>query len=221
MDLAATYREVRKSIVAFVPRYIPLAKGQQRPEIPPIIGTGFIVDDGIVITNDHVVRALARVPRPLEVSKDESPFSVLLLHEVPGEEIAQIYFEVLGLGILREIQVEGHYYGPRRLDLAAVHIKARGLPKLVVDSEAVPLEEGRLVATAGFPMGDRCLGCSWLPASDDADASTRNHQRGPAIRDAEAACADDQRHDTRRSLWRPGFRSRSTGRSRCAVRRLE
>lgn len=157
MDLAATYREVRKSIVAFIPRYVPLAKGQERPEFPPILGTGFIVEDGIVITNDHVVRALARLPRPPEVSKDESLFGVLLLHEVPGEGIAQIYFEVLGVGILREIQVEGHYYGPRRLDLAAVHIKAKGLPKLAVDSEAVPLEEGRLVATAGFPMGTDAL----------------------------------------------------------------
>ena len=156
MDLAATYREVRKSIVAFVPRYVPLAAGQERPEVPPIVGTGFIVGDGVVITNDHVVRTVARLQRPPDAPKDEPPFAVLLLHEV-DEGVAQIYFEVLGLGVLREIQVEGHYYGPRRLDLAAVHIKAKGLPKIAVDSGAVPLEEGRLVATAGFPMGTDAL----------------------------------------------------------------
>ena len=117
MDLAATYREVRKSIVAFVPRYVPLKNGEKRPEFPPIVGTGFIVADGIVITNDHVVRALARLPRPPEAAKDEWPFQVLLLHDVPDTGIAQIYLEVLGVGALGEIKVDGHYYGPRRLDL--------------------------------------------------------------------------------------------------------
>jgi hypothetical protein len=157
LDLPATYREVRKSIVAFVPSYVPLKKGEKRPEFPPIVGTGFIVADGIVITNDHVVRVLARLPRPPEAPKDQWPFQVLLLHEVPDIGMAQIYLAVLGVGALGEIKVEGHYYGPRRLDLAAVHVKAKGLTKVTVDATAVPLEEGRMVATAGFPMGTDAL----------------------------------------------------------------
>ncbi len=143
--------------MAFVPRYIPVAKGEKPPEFPPIVGTGFIVDDGLVITNHHVVRALARLPRGPDAPADEWPFSVLLLHEIPSEGIAQVHLHVLGVGALGEIKVEGHYYGPRRLDLAAVHIKAKGLPKVAVDSTAVPLEEGQLVATAGFPMGTDAL----------------------------------------------------------------
>ena len=44
-----------------------------------------------------------------------------------------------------------------RESLAAVHVKAKGLTKLTVDAAAVPLEEGRMVATAGFPMGTDAL----------------------------------------------------------------
>jgi S1-C subfamily serine protease len=157
VDLAATYREVRKSIVAFVPRDIPLVEGEEPPEIPPIIGTGFIVDDGLVVTNNHVVRGLARLPRPPGTPQEEWAFAALLLHEIRGEGIAQIQLEVLGVGVPRDIEVQGHYYGPRRPDLALVHVKAKGLPKLAVDSQAVPLEEGRVVATAGFPMGTDAL----------------------------------------------------------------
>ena len=157
VDLAATYQEVRKSIVAFVPRHITLREGEEAPEFPPIVGTGFIVDEGLVVTNDHVVRSLARLPRPPETPLEEWPFTALLLHEIPTEGIAQVPLEVLGVGALGEIQVKGHYYGPRRPDLALVHVKAKGLPILAVDSQAVPLKEGMVVATAGFPMGTDAL----------------------------------------------------------------
>src|SRR5437660_10524844 len=79
-DLASTYREVRKSIVAFVPRHLPLRLGQKPPVFPPIVGTGFIIDDGIVVTNNHVVRRLAGLPQPAETPPDQWPFVVLLLH---------------------------------------------------------------------------------------------------------------------------------------------
>jgi hypothetical protein len=219
MDLATTYREVRPSIVAFIPRHIPLRAGEKRPMFPPIVGTGFIIDDGIVVTNDHVVRALARLPRPPGTPPEEWAFAVLLLHEIPDKEIAQMYLEVIGVAVPRDIEVEGHYYGPRRPDLAFVHVKAKGLPKLAVDSKAVPLEEGRIVATAGFPMG-----------TDALHAPGYLHQLTPTLQQGIISAVlpfptwmphalNDQRHDPGRRLRFTGVRARSTRRHRCALRR--
>jgi S1-C subfamily serine protease len=51
MNLEETYQKIKPSIVSFVPKFYP-----KKPihEFPPIFGTGFIIADGIVVTNDHV-----------------------------------------------------------------------------------------------------------------------------------------------------------------------
>jgi S1-C subfamily serine protease len=58
VSLPDTYKRVRKSIVAFAAAYHVTPLGET-PIFPHIIGTGFVArEDGIIITNDHVVRAL-------------------------------------------------------------------------------------------------------------------------------------------------------------------
>ena len=41
----------------------PAAEETPRSRIPLIIGTGFIVDEGLVVTNDHVIKAFDTLPR--------------------------------------------------------------------------------------------------------------------------------------------------------------
>ena len=51
MPLKDSYRVVKRSVVAFCPKYIQAGKAGRPPIFPPIIGTGFIVSsDGIICT---------------------------------------------------------------------------------------------------------------------------------------------------------------------------
>ena len=134
----------------------PLKPDAARPVMPPIIGTGFIVDDGLIVTNKHVVDALETLPRP--AGSRDWPFAALLMVPEPGGLI-QVSLEVLGVFIIGDVTYAGtgHRYGPKIPDMAFVHVKARGLPTVPVDSSAMPLEEGRRVATAGWPLGTSAL----------------------------------------------------------------
>jgi hypothetical protein len=153
VELHEVYKAVRPTIVAFVPRYI----AGPRPDVPPIIGTGFIVRDGLIATNDHVITALAKLPLPPGTPAQTFPFAALLFHDIPGQGVAQVPLDVLGVAKIGGIAVTGHYYGPASPDFGFVRVKMKGLSVLPVDSTAVVPEEGRRVATAGFPMGRDAL----------------------------------------------------------------
>lgn len=45
MSLTETYNDIKKSIVAFVPKYIPLLENEPPPIFPHIFGTGFVIRD--------------------------------------------------------------------------------------------------------------------------------------------------------------------------------
>ncbi|HBA40782.1 MAG TPA: hypothetical protein DCZ05_13915 [Deltaproteobacteria bacterium] len=152
MDLTDVYQLVQPSIIAFTPKYVP--KGMPE-DFPPIFGTGFIIADGLIATNDHVVQAFANVPRPKGTPLGDWGVIAWLFHFLPKEGMAQIPLHVVG--VLRvTIEVKGHYYGSKRPDLAFVHVKATGLPALRI-AEAPHLEPGVQVATAGFTMGTDAL----------------------------------------------------------------
>ena len=127
MDLATTYRRISPGIVAFAPRYkyAPAGAPTTPPGIPQIFGTGFVVDEGLVVTNDHVIRAAETLPRP--IGSNDWPFVVTLLLEVPDEGIVEVPLHVLGVFEVGEVEVAGNYFGPRRPDLALVHVKGPGL----------------------------------------------------------------------------------------------
>jgi hypothetical protein len=61
--LIETYRQMRHSLVAFVPRFSPDAAATRR--FPQILGTGFVVhEDGLIATSQHVIDLICRLPRP-------------------------------------------------------------------------------------------------------------------------------------------------------------
>jgi S1-C subfamily serine protease len=159
MTLAESYAEVRKSIVAFVPRWRRKVDGKAPKTYPPIIGTGFVVGaDGVVVTNEHVVRELLKLERPAGVSKTDFPAMALLYHLADGGQY-ELPLTILGLAGIEEYEDRGYGAKP---DIAIVHVKARGLPALQVDSE-FPISEGIELATAGFPMGrDALTAPGWL-----------------------------------------------------------
>jgi len=182
-DLAHIFDAVRPAVVAFMPTAVPRPPGAPRPELFPIIGTGFILDDGMVVTNAHVVDALLGLQRPPDWPQDRWPFTAALFHHIdkkrypnaPTEGSALIPLEVLGVVRVGDIQLDrpgqpGIYYGPRRPDFNIVHVKARGLPKIELLATTETLREGVEVATIGFPMGTEALTApGWL------------HQHGPFL----------------------------------------
>jgi S1-C subfamily serine protease len=80
MPLSQSFAAVRLSVVAFMPSVIersPDDKGQMFP----IVGTGVILDDGLVVTNAHVVETLLKLARPPNFPKDKFPFVAVLFHK--------------------------------------------------------------------------------------------------------------------------------------------
>ena len=83
MKLIKTYKKIKQSIVGFVPKY-RLAKSMNDPEPPiaPIFGTGFVIADSLIVTNNHVLEAIERCPRPKNAPEEEWPASGLLLYDI-------------------------------------------------------------------------------------------------------------------------------------------
>jgi S1-C subfamily serine protease len=152
MSFANYYKKVKPAVVAIV------AKVSRNPDFPDIIGTGFIVrEDGIVITNDHVVNAIKKLPRVKGAPDDEWPVLVMLLHNIPDRGMVSAFLEVEAVGTLaREEPVEGAYYGPNVPDIGFIYVKVKGLPVVELET-SFNLEEGDEVFISGFPMGTRTL----------------------------------------------------------------
>jgi len=158
MTLTESYAKIKRTVVAFVPKFLPVNRpGESAPEFPPIFGTGFIIDEGVVVTNDHVIRAIARLPRPRDCPPDVWPVNCLLWHFVPEKGMATIPLDVLGVFTIDQMETGEIYYGPPKPDVAFVQVKMKGLPKVNVKFELKEIKEGQEIATAGFPMGTEAL----------------------------------------------------------------
>lgn len=158
MTLIESYSKIKPAIVAFVPKFRPVYHpNDPMPEFPPIFGTGFIVDDGIVATNDHVVKVIPKLPKPPNCPPDEWPVTCMLWHFIPDKGMATIALDVIGVIRITKMKTGEIYYGPPTPDLAFVHVKMRELPKANVKYDLKEIKEGQEIATAGFPMGTETL----------------------------------------------------------------
>lgn len=152
------YLGLKPSIVAIASRV------SKNPELPDIIGTGFIArSDGIIFTNDHVIKAIKRLPRLKSMGPEDWPIVVLYFHWIPNKGMMTINLEVKGVGGLkREKPIEGYNYGPDIPDLGFIHVHVKDLPVLKI-AEKLELQEGDKVMLAGFPMGtDTLRAPGWL-----------------------------------------------------------
>jgi hypothetical protein len=179
VPLSQSFEGVRPAVVAFVPSVVQRSAVEQG-DMFPIYGTGVILADGIVATNDHVVKALVNLPRPDNFPKDRFPFVAVLFHSVkPGENeaiseegIAAVGLEVIGIFSVEGLipRGEGAYYGPAKPDFSIVRVKAKGLPRVELEGNTDKLIEGVEVGTIGYPMG-----------TDALRAPGWSHQFGPFL----------------------------------------
>lgn len=86
VSFSKTYKKLKPAIVAIVSRI------SQQPDFPDIIGTGFIAhEDGIVITNNHVIEVIKKLPRRKGAPDDEWPIRVMYLHDIPGKGVGKLF----------------------------------------------------------------------------------------------------------------------------------
>ena len=151
--LVDVYRELRHSIVGFVPRFA--RSEQEAKQFPPIFGTGFVVhEDGIIVTNDHVMDAFGTLPRP-PGSTDFPAMALLFVLTSKGN--IEVPLDVVGVGKLSEFKPGPAYFGPDMPDIAYIQVAARGLKAVRLADSSRPIEEGEELATSGFPMGTDIL----------------------------------------------------------------
>lgn len=158
--LKDTYKTIKPTIVAIVQRV------SSDPVFPEIIGTGFIVNAeyGLIMTNDHVLKAMHSLPRVK--GSDDWPASVLILKETKYG-LLTLYTDIKATMSFKLDELR--MYTSDQPDMAILRVALKDLPEatIKVDSYA----EGQGIATAGFPMGTMLL----------KDGKTMN-QIGPTLK---------------------------------------
>jgi len=157
-NFSEIYKKVKPSIIAIA------SKISTNPDFPDIIGTGFVVkSDGVILTNDHIIKCLNKLPRQKDMKKTEWPAFVIYFHWIADKGMALIPLEIQGVGILgRTQQVEGYNYGPKIPDLGFIRVNIKDLPCVKI-AEKFNLNEGDEIIVSGFPMGTATLRApGWL-----------------------------------------------------------
>jgi hypothetical protein len=116
--------------------------------------------DGIVATNEHVIRAAYEIVPPA-IPPEDHGIIVVGFRQLP-KMLVKVNLDVLFVARDPIVRRTGEYYGPEKPDIAFVQVKAGDLPSLNLD-DALVLEEGLNVATSGFTMGrDLLTAPGWL-----------------------------------------------------------
>jgi S1-C subfamily serine protease len=156
MSLHTTYKGIRESIVAFVPKFERIQDPDSIPDLPSIIGTGFVVDElGLIATNDHVIDAFRKLEVPQQFKGKGWPVQGILFKKT-DEGLLQIPLEVDGIFKISSFEPKGITYSKTPPDVGFVNVKMKGLPALPLNATR-PVEEGADAATAGYPMGTSAL----------------------------------------------------------------
>ncbi len=150
-NLSDIYQQIKPAVVAII------SKVSTNPDFPDIIGTGFIVrEDGIVLTNRHIIGAFKDLPKRKGAPKNEVPALIRLFHLDPKKGMALLDFDIGGVVLPREFTKPTTYYGEDLPDVAVICINAKSLPTVNLQPR-LDVTEGENVAIAGFPMGTRTL----------------------------------------------------------------
>lgn len=152
MPLSQTYKAVKPAIVAFIAKY---AHPDDPGHLPPIIGTGFLIrDDGLVMTNDHVIQAFREVYLPPGTPSSDWGVQALLWREINGQYL-DLRIEIAGIARLGPVIM---HTPPGRMapDIGFVRLQVSNTPSLFITNKPIPCE-GTTVATAGYALGRHAL----------------------------------------------------------------
>ncbi|MDY0133349.1 MAG: serine protease [Desulforegulaceae bacterium] len=153
MNLAKIYPEIKKSIVAFIPKF-SFFPHNKKPKLPPILGTGFFINDkGLIATNAHVVNSLEMLKPKSSKNNDLSYEACAVLYYKTKNSIIDIIFDLKKTILLPDHKNTGY----KKPDLAFVEVNVRDNPYLELEDEDNLLKEGYEIATSGFPMGRYAL----------------------------------------------------------------
>jgi len=161
--LDKVYSEIKKTIVAVI------AKSSRNRDFPDILGTGFFVrEDGIVLTNQHVIDAIRKLPQAKPGQKLRE--LAMVLYFIESEKgVGLLPLEIDGATRIKyDLPFDAHY-GPETPDVTAIVLKdVCNCPCLkMFDTN---LSEGSEIGVAGFPMGTSALRVpGWI------------HQIGPTL----------------------------------------
>ena len=155
------YYDFLKNIVAIIPKY---TKGKP-PKFPSIIGTGFMIEkDGIILTCDHVARAINNLYR-IEGTSDIHVFCISFEYSYKKlEKKTKINIGIKTLPIVEIFYINDFDYNvpyapPSSVkpDIAFLQIMAKNLPVAKLCQNYFNIIPGDEVFTMGFPLGKNLM----------------------------------------------------------------
>ncbi len=152
MPFREAYRIAEPCIVAIVQKF-----HLKNQHIPNIWGSGFLVSEhGVVATCGHVVQTCLTLPKPADYPG--LPFHVRIWREVQVQGASA--WTPIDLDV---VNYSGTYFdGPKPSyvrgnvpDASFLLLSDRRMPYLTFGAE--PVQQGEMLAFAGFPMGNRVI----------------------------------------------------------------